>query len=431
MKTIISTCCLFLFVFFQLSHCFSTRKEAQTYLQQYGIPHDELDDVHLLETVKQYRDMAVLNTELFGDRVERLLEGLDKKLEQHYGVTEPHQRQRLIQDIERILRQLEIQGQMTRDHVHEQLLNDNNKIAVSSSHFLTPLQWQDVIKDIEEFVTPPSTWSRWFGRSSSPIKIGDKDPYHTWLDDTTLPFQSRLSPTQFKTLYTALDKAMKREQLASNEWWAQLLKELDGFSADQLEWVVEQLGIRILGFKIFAHDYLGLPTPPPVYEEEQGNSQYDGLRGWMDRLMKFSPLDTIITYIKQVRQHLDDQASTFLAEKKEQGQHVQEEWSKAIQHAQQSFANYWHEKEHDAYRRIGYTEAEIDWIRNYLKKALHHSAPSKSHQIISDIRQYLISLERQTKAQVELHVLKLDKLLQAWKHSILGQQRHHHPHWEL
>ncbi|CAO3590319.1 unnamed protein product [Absidia cylindrospora] len=406
----------------QVAHGLSTHKEAQIYLMRYSIPHDELDDAKLLETVKRYRDLAVLNTELFGDRVERLLEGLDKKLEHYYKVAEPHQRQRLLKDIERELRQLEVQGQMTRDHVHEQLTDVNNKVAVSSSHFLTPEQWRQVIRDVEETVTPPSTWSTWFGKSTNSIvRIGDKDPYQTWLDDTSTPFASWLTISEHRTLKTALDKAMKRQELGSKDWWRQLIKELHGFSADRVERVMEELRIHVLGFKIFAHDYLGLPTPPPVYQDEHSwaeRSDYyvvNLVRTWTHNVAR---------WLQGIRQHLDQQASSFIAEKKEQSQQLHNDWAKAIQQAKESFATYWHKREYDAYRRIGYTEGEIDWIRGYLEKALHHSSPTGFNQIILDVRQYLNSLERQTKAQVELHVLKLDRMLQAWKLSVLGPNHH-------
>jgi hypothetical protein len=398
--------------------------EAQTYLRRYGIPHDEMDDAQLLATVKQYRDMAVLTTELFGDRVERLLEGLDKKLESHYGISEPHQRQRLLKDIERVLRSLEVQGQLTRDQVHDQLTAENNKVAVSAGHFLTAEQWQEVIRDVEEYVTPPSTWSRWFGGASSNsiVKIGDKDPYHTWLDETTVPFASWLPATHHTTLKIALDKAMKEQELGTTEWWQQLIQALHGYSEDQVERVMAELRIKVLGFKIFAHDYLGLPTPPPIYEEEGHDDAH--AKGALEGLVAMVKnwIQGVVDWIQQGRHHLDNQAASFLAEKKEQTAQLQDEWTKAIHQAQDSFANYWHDREYEAYRRIGYTEGEIDWVRGYLNKALHpSSSPSSFNQIMNDVRQYLNSLERQTKAQVELHVLKLDRLLQAWKASILGR----------
>ncbi|CAO3593433.1 unnamed protein product [Absidia cylindrospora] len=362
--------------------------------------------------------MAVLNTELFGDRVERVLEGLDKKLEDQYALLEPHQRQRLLKDIERVLRQLEVHGQLTRDHVHEQLTNVNNKVAVSSSHFLDPEQWQQVIKDVEETVTPPSTWSSWFGKSTSPIRIGDKDPYRIWLDETTVPFASWLSLRQHEQLKEALDKAMKRQELGSKDWWRQLVKALEtqGFTTDDIEKVIDQLRIKVVGFRVFTHDYLGLPTPPPVYQDETtwlDSSDY-AVVNWVHRYV-CSPFHDLMARLRNYGQQLD-----------EQKEHVQDEWSKAIQNAKHSFATYWHDREYDAYRRIGYTEGEIDWVRTYLQKNLHHTSPRSFNQIVDDVRKYLNSLERQTKAQVELHVLKLERLLQAWKLSILA-----HGHGEL
>ncbi|KAI8335516.1 hypothetical protein BC941DRAFT_430531 [Chlamydoabsidia padenii] len=429
MKTLLFSCLLVLFVgFVQLAHGFTTRNEAQKYLIRYGITHDEMDDNDLLATVKQYRDMAVLNTELFGERVERLLQGLDQKLAS--GVlTDPHQRKRLIKDIERVLRQLEVQGQLTRDHVHDQLMDANNKVAVSSSHFLTPEQWQQVVKDVVETVNPPSSWTSWLSRSSSPIKIGDKDPYHTWLDQTTVSFSSWLPKHKQKTLKAALDKAMKRQELGSKDWWRQLLKELHGFSDDELETTIDQLRIQVIGFKVFLHDYLGLPTPPPVYEDEHSwaeQSDYgvvNTLRVWYHRWV-YRPVRAVINWFSRCRQHLDHQATTFLAEKKAQTQHVHDEWAQSIKNAKQSFANYWLEREKEAYRRIGYTEGEIAWIHGYLNKALTSSSSHSITQIIDDVRRHLNSVGRQTKAQVELQVLKLERLLQAWNISIMRAGHH-------
>ncbi|SAL99013.1 hypothetical protein [Absidia glauca] len=377
------------------------RKEAQSYLIRYGITHDEMDDQELLATVKQYKDLAVLNAELFGNRVDRLLEGLDRKLA--ITLPEAHQRERLLNDIERVLRQLEVQGEMTRDHVHAQLLDPNNRVAVSSSHFLTPEQWQDVVQDVEETVSPPSTWSSWLRGT----RIGDKDPYHVWLDDTTVQSSQWLPVRKQKTLKTALDKAMKQEALGSKHWWQRLLKELHGFSDAEIESTIDHLRIKIVGFKVFAHDYLGLPTPPPVYQEH-GDSPSS------------SPISWLMYWIRRCRQHLSNQASSFFAEKKAHSKQIQDEWSHAIHNAKQSFAQYWLDREYDAYRRLGYTEGEIAWIHGYLNKALSSSSQHSFNQIIADVRSHLNAVGRQTKAQVELHVLKLDRLLQAWKISLIG-----------
>ncbi|KAI8973202.1 hypothetical protein BDF20DRAFT_881003 [Mycotypha africana] len=83
-----------------------------------------------------------------------------------------------------------------------------------------------------------------------------------------------------------------------------------------------------------------------------------------------------------------------------------------------SFAYFWRQKEQDYYRRLGYTEAHIDWIQNYLYKTFKKeksSVHSKADAASIAIKRYLHGLGIQTPAQIDQNVHKLIRHLESWR----------------
>lgn len=381
------------------------RKEAQTYLQKYGIQHDEIDDTRFLETVKKYRDAVVYNTELFGNRVERLLEGLDLKLKDYYGLVEEQQRQHILEPIKQYLQRLELQGKLTKDNVHEWFYDETNNINTIVTEYLSLEQWEQFIHDIEDTLTPPAPtpfWLSWFGsnknndnkKDKQPIvKPNEKDPYHVWLEETTKSFTSELSAEQRQTVQHILDEAMKLKTLGDKEWWDSFTKELNEITGDKVNYILEQLQIKIIAFKIFSHEYLGLP-PVLINSNDISNNN-------------LNPIPSLLSILNQKLEQLKE----LIFPNKEQVA-----VKKTIKETKQTFEQFWHKLEHDTYRRIGYTEEELKSIHDYITNAVS-SQVSDYDKVIKDLRQFLIQCQRQSVTQIDIQINKLERLLHTWKKS--------------
>jgi tRNA U34 5-carboxymethylaminomethyl modifying GTPase MnmE/TrmE len=83
-----------------------------------------------------------------------------------------------------------------------------------------------------------------------------------------------------------------------------------------------------------------------------------------------------------------------------------------------TFAHFWHQKEHDIYRRLGYTEAHIDWIRNYLEHTFQNqkdSVKGRADEAAIALKRYLDSCKVQTPNQVDVNVHRMKRYLEAWR----------------
>lgn len=83
-----------------------------------------------------------------------------------------------------------------------------------------------------------------------------------------------------------------------------------------------------------------------------------------------------------------------------------------------SFAQFWRNKEHDAYRKLGYTEAHIDWIQDYLSKTFKDQKTcvhGKSDEAAIALKRYLNALHIQPSNQVDATVHKLMRHLESWR----------------
>ncbi|KAI9353105.1 hypothetical protein BD770DRAFT_436392 [Pilaira anomala] len=83
-----------------------------------------------------------------------------------------------------------------------------------------------------------------------------------------------------------------------------------------------------------------------------------------------------------------------------------------------SFAHFWRSKEHDVYRKLGYTEAHINWIQDYLTKTFKNqksSVHTKSDEAVIAIKRYLNAVHVQNPTQVDATVHRLKRLLESWR----------------
>ncbi|KAI8060012.1 hypothetical protein BC940DRAFT_312958 [Gongronella butleri] len=232
---------------------FQSREEAQAYLQRYGlISEPGQDDAEVLGMVQRYRDMALGTMSQFSDRVQRVLDGLDVKLKEAYGVADA-QRTAIVKSVDKALRRLSVQGQLAQEHVQEQLAQLPHPVD------LTREQWASIQQDIVDIVSPPATgW--WASLVGQVVKIGDKDPYHLWRDEVAASV-SQWAPTQ--QVKDALDAAVKAADVGTSKWQKTTLDDVIRHTTDLPAQAKLELDKEITAFTIFAHDYLGLPAASP------------------------------------------------------------------------------------------------------------------------------------------------------------------------
>lgn len=324
---------------------------------------------------------------------------------------EIEQRQHILEPLQHALQRLEIQGKLTKENVHEWFLDTikNNNIKNTVTQYLSLEQWNQFIHDIEDTLTPPTPtpfWSSWLGSNNknddkqSLFKWDEKDPYHTWLEETIKPFANELTTEQVKSLQHVLDEAMVHlETLNDKEEWDAFAKQVGDIVNDKVDLVLDSLQSSIIGFKIFAHDYLGLP---PVSNTDSNSN---------DSNTSLFSLGSLFDYFNR---QLDHWASIVLLQRNVEPL-ISTSTTKPKE-KKQTFDEFWHQLEQDTYRKIGYTEKELKSIYDYLVNAstIKH-ASDEYHQVVQKLRQFLIQCQRQSVAQIDLQLDKLERLLHSWK----------------
>ncbi|ORX61280.1 hypothetical protein DM01DRAFT_1331900 [Hesseltinella vesiculosa] len=232
----------------------SANQEAQAYLHRYGIEgqdYNKPDGSNLADIAQQYRDLALGTMNLFGGRVERVLEGLDVKLDVAYGLTQ-EQRKQIVGHVEQALRRLAVQGQLVQDQVKARL----DQLTMPNT--LTVIQWQDICSDIVDIVTPPATG--WFASLiGKVVNIGNKDPYHIWRDELVKSVQPIEHDADTTPIQTALDMAVHAENVGTPDWKYTTLQSILDEVKDLPAGAEKELETRLNAFSIFVHDFLDLP----------------------------------------------------------------------------------------------------------------------------------------------------------------------------
>jgi uncharacterized protein YgfB (UPF0149 family) len=92
--------------------------------------------------------------------------------------------------------------------------------------------------------------------------------------------------------------------------------------------------------------------------------------------------------------------------------------TEGVNDAQNSFGHYWRQKELDSYRKLGYTEAHIEWIQNYLSKTFtdkKNLTKDTVYNAVRTIRQYLVQAKVQTAAHIDAQLKSLEELIEYWR----------------
>lgn len=398
-----------------------------------------------METAKKYRDAAVANANIFiadkSDSVTRLIEGLKIKLEKQYNLA-ANAIDGFTSDLSHELKQLELSGQLTQDRVKQAL--DKYQTKAIKQKYVTGAQWKDIANDIQGSFANPTWYQRLFGTGPTHSSFFDEDSFHTWLTTSlTQRLQENKALTKqeiddvLQTLKQAIQSTTSSAQdlskLATADWWKHLGDDLEKnakLKKDQVNDVVESLRDEVVAYKIFAMDYAGqkvddtqnLLNSASRYIMERGQGLYQAVIRPLQR--KQSQVHDAATASAS---SLRTEATNTYHEAKESFYDAKEEVADSVNDvkdyvddAKDSFGKFWRHKEMETYRKIGYTEAHINWLENYLSKTFHDKAQITKESIqhaIQTIRNYLVQAKVQTMANIDSQLKSLEGLLNSWRHS--------------
>ncbi|KAI9254257.1 hypothetical protein BY458DRAFT_521241 [Sporodiniella umbellata] len=401
-----------------------TKDQAQAYLDKYHIAYDKnTQDQTLLDTVKKYRDAAVANTNVFinnkTDVINKMVDAVKLKLLSSYKVSTENANQ-LANEIQHGLKQLELSGSLTGDKV-KQALDRWGHQAVKQK-ILTEAQFKELALDVQGHFTSPSWYQRLLGSVPSTSDLFPEDAYHTWLKSTIterLQQNKELTEDQINKVIESLKKSISSSstanlsKLGDVSWWQSFSNQVSHdakLTTEQASQVAESIKDDVNAYKIFAMDYASETA------QETGNAFYragqyvynSGYQLYQAYIAK--PLDTKSSQVQRAATQATDAAYQTASILRNQA-------SQASQDAGNSIGQYWRQKELDSYRQLGYTEAHIDWIQNYLQKTFQTKKDWTKESItegIRTLRQYLIQAKVQTTAHIDAQLKSVEELVHYW-----------------
>lgn len=414
-----------------------------------------------METAKRYRDAAVTNAGIFindkTDGVTRLIDGLKIKLAKQYNLKTSNV-DALSKDIAHELKQLQLHGALTHEKVKQAL--DQYKHNAIKQKYVTAAQWKEISNDIQGSFASPTWYQRIFGGGPAHSKLFEDDSFHTWLSTSiTQRLQENKELTKdeinfaVETLKEAISKSSSTTQdlskLATASWWNQLTKDLEKkgkLKQAEAEKVIESLKDEVNAYKIFALDYTdekkqqsqNILAAASQYIKDTGNNIYRAVVHPLQSNPKrdaqvreavytassaaASATDAAAASASSAARAAASSASSAATAATDAAAStasvIRSESSQSVNRARDNFGHFWRQKELDTYKKIGYTEAHIDWIESYLAKTFQdrtNLAKETVHQAIRTIRQYLIQAKVQTAAHVDAQLKSLEGLIESWR----------------
>jgi hypothetical protein len=427
-----------------------TKDTAEAYLKKYNIPHPQSkDESQLLQTVKYYRDSVAFNMDLFGEKVNRLLEGLKIKLEEQHHVSRDHV-QALTDQLGHDLRSLEIRGELTRERVSEAL--DHAKHQALRKKWVTEAQWKQLANDLEASFTTESWYRRFLGkphqRNPTDEAQDDDSGFHHWAQKLETKLKTRaqhnkeLNEQQVQHVVDTVKHAMQStpdvRKIGDKKFWHQVetnLQKQQKLRTDQAKAAVDALQDDIHAYRIFAMDYAGhAADATQSYVWSIVYTVRDTVLNFWDRLSHWwwrqydeghslaqqaaSSSHAISAAQSRSLESAVHAASSAAADKVND---VRDDVRDTAESWKQSFGTFWREKERQAYKRIGYTEAQLDWIQNHLEKSFQDRKSLAKHNVenvLANIRRYMLQARVQSAHQIDHQLTRLQNLLEAWKHAL-------------
>ncbi|KAI9481291.1 MAG: hypothetical protein EXX96DRAFT_502867 [Benjaminiella poitrasii] len=437
-----------------------TKDGLASYFKKYKILYDKKQDhTSLVRIAEHYKDAATANMKYFGDTVDQILSGFTDSLQTNSHLAR-NDLQGFLTNLKHQLRRLELKGELTQDRVRAVL--DKAHHQAIRQRIMTEDEWRKAYSVFQSYYQKPHWYQRVLGLKSEADE--GASGLNQWLQSVVdhVAATGSMTKEQAKTLTDQVRSSIAKtdiHNLGDKAWVTDLTQSIADHTKlekEKVEKVIESIKRDIEGYKVFALEYTG-----------QANEE---AKDWYGRVIAYCQdiWGQIQAYIRQVQvrcrhfwQSRQVQQTKKAAEKAagkasesflSVASSITSEWqdpasskarsrtihsvlSKASSAAVQAtnmihdidlknidlrgtFAHYWNHKEHDAYRRLGYTEAHIDWIKNYLYKTFNNQktlARFKSDEAAIAIRRYLEDLGVQSPAQVEDTVHKLKRHLESWR----------------
>ncbi|KAK4516233.1 Prohibitin-2, subunit of the prohibitin complex (Phb1p-Phb2p) [Mucor velutinosus] len=447
-----------------------TKDQVQAYLDKYQIAYDKNDE-SLLDTVKRYRDAAVANAGIFisdkADSVTRLVEGLKIKLEKQYKLS-ANNVDALSNDLSHELKQLELSGSLTQDKVKQAL--DKYQHKAIKQKYVTAAQWKDISNDIQGSFASPNWYQRIFGGGPSHSKLFAEDSFHTWLTTSVtqrLQQNKDLTKAEIDSVVDSLNNAITTtsssvqdlSKLGTAAWWKQFSKDLEKsakLKQNQADAVVESLKDEVNAYKIFAIDYAGETAQQTQnyllnaaqYLKDAGYDIYQKvvhpLQSNPEKEAKVSgalytassaaasatsaagaSASSLHAAATDAAAAATDAAASATDAAASSASVLRAQASESVYNAKDNFGRFWRQKELETYKKIGYTEAHINWIENYLSKTFHANtdfAKDTVQNAIRTIRQYLVNAKVQTAAHVDSQLKSIEGLIESWRRTVVRDE---------
>ncbi|KAI8639916.1 hypothetical protein BD408DRAFT_484463 [Parasitella parasitica] len=433
-----------------------TKDNVGTYFNKYRILYDRYSDPKSLSEIAQtYKDAATANAKYFlGTNVDQILYGFTDTLSRNTYLAK-NDVDSFLTDLKHQLRQLEIKGQLSKERV-KAVLDKVHHQAVKQK-LMTEEQWQKTYHAVEAHYERPSWFQRVISGKSNIIDDGATSFNH-WMQ-SVMDHTSHiggLTKEQAKDVGEQIRTSISNtdiHRLGDKAWLDNLSQSISKetqLKKEQLDKIIDSINRDINGYKIFGLEYTGQAK--------------DHVRNWFEKV-KYGCEDVwyqIKSFFRSCQAHVEkifrmqqlkkpkDTAKKATASVKSIASSLSSDWSsssKSMAHSRtvhsalskassaasyatnkihdldpselkESFAHFWRKKEHDAYRKLGYTEAHIDWIQKYLEKTFRNqksSVKGKTDEAAIAIKRYLDGLKVETPKQVDQSILKLKRHLEAWR----------------
>jgi hypothetical protein len=425
-----------------------TKDSLGNYFNKYRIVYDKKQDHKSLADIAQsYKEAAAANAKYFGEGVDSIVSGFADSLSKHSHLAR-NDVAGFLTNLKHELRQLELKGQLTKDRI-EAVLDKAHREAIRQK-IMTEAEWKKAYTHFESRYQPPPWYQRVLG--ARPVVDDGASTFNLWAKSITsrISHFGDLTKEQIKDIEEQVRESILNtdiHRLGDKVWLEDLSDSISAktqLKKDQLEEIINSISKDINGYKIFALEYTGQAREHAKNWMEQFKNYWEEV--WDQIVVAYKRLEHRVRHVLNVKKP-KQVAKKATASVKSVASSLSEDWhsssksmarsrtihsamskaSSVAVHATEkiqnfdlkdSFGHFWRQKEHDAYRRLGYTEAHIDWIQSYLEKALKDqktAVKGRADEVAIAIKRYLDDLGIQSPAQVDQNVHKLKRHMESWR----------------
>ncbi|SAM07650.1 hypothetical protein [Absidia glauca] len=388
-----------------------TAEKVNAFMKKHNLGYDKhVDESLMTKKIQHYEKAAMDTARHFGIQVDHFTKAIQNQLETQKTLTQ-QDIDYLISDIRHHLRQLELQGQLSGDKVGQAL--DKVRRQVANKKTITDSSWKSIKNDaLARFYRHEKAplWQRVFSSRPASSSVNPvKQSIDQWLDQVQGQLQSLqvMTDQQLVSVMDQLRRAVIRkniDRLASPHWYERLYYRLAlkaELTEKQLEHIKDTLEQEVNGYKVFASDYL-------THQLTRKGTFYDRC---------CHAADTARTTIED---WVDDMLTWLSGAKNKQviermpGDLKEQDWK-------MDFDRYWDGYLLEAYQLLGYSEAQINHIKERLTQVFastnKKSLAAKTNVVhgLESLKQYMQLARVQSTNQIQDEIDKIKHQLETWK----------------